>query len=138
MPIPTPTQAPRRAGDGVSARQYEPLVKAPARIIDKQAGTEKLMHEGCCRLCGHRPHSGLGLTRHHLIPRIKGGDDVDDNLVPLCGDGTRGCHSDVEHWRAMARERLRRVLTPAEKAYVNRRAAELGCPGYLDTAYPWG
>lgn len=121
---------------------YHPDVKPRPRIIDPRAGTEKLIREGHCRLCCHSLNAlnlrGIGLTRHHLIARIQGGDDVDDNLVPLCGNGTTGCHGDVEHYRAMARERLRRVLTQDELRYVNERGAEQGKPGLLDTLYPWG
>ena len=118
-------------------RRYQPIPKPPPRIRDPQAGTGKLIAEGRCRLCG-KPIRDVRLSRHHLIARGQGGDDVDDNLVPLCGSGTEGCHGDVEHWRAMARQRLRRLLRPEEVRYVNRRGVELGKPGLLDTLYPWG
>lgn len=121
---------------------YQPIPKPPPRIINPRAGTQKLMDEGRCRLCDVTAQvlflRGIGLTRHHLIPRGQGGHDHDDNLIPLCGNGTTGCHGDVEHYRRMARERLRRKLHPEEIRHVNARATELGKPGYLDASYPWG
>lgn len=47
-----------------------------------------------CELCG-----SIDISIHHIYPRGQGGDDVWENLVPLCGDGTRGCHGGVEAGR---------------------------------------
>jgi hypothetical protein len=35
---------------------------------------------------------------HHRLKRSRGGCLIEDltNLVPLCGDGTTGCHGEVE------------------------------------------
>src|SRR6478752_5264783 len=52
--------------------------KPSARIVDPQAGLEKLGREGRCRLC-LKPWT-QGLTRHHLVKRSQGGDDVEDNI----------------------------------------------------------
>ncbi|HSE45683.1 MAG TPA: HNH endonuclease signature motif containing protein [Gemmatimonadales bacterium] len=45
-----------------------------------------------CVLCG-----GIDISIHHILPRGQGGDDVWENLAPLCGDGTTGCHGGIEH-----------------------------------------
>lgn len=45
-----------------------------------------------CVICG-----GIDISVHHILPRSQGGDDVWENLVPLCGSGTHGCHGAVEH-----------------------------------------
>lgn len=44
-----------------------------------------------CVICG-----SINISIHHILPRSQGGDDVWENLVPLCGDGTTGCHGGVE------------------------------------------
>lgn len=48
-----------------------------------------------CVVCGK-----INVSIHHVLPRGGwcgiAGDDVWENLVPLCGSGTHGCHGDVE------------------------------------------
>jgi HNH endonuclease len=44
-----------------------------------------------CVICG-----GIDISIHHILPRGQGGDDVWENLAPLCGSGTHGCHGGVE------------------------------------------
>lgn len=44
-----------------------------------------------CRLC---PAAATNL--HHVVPRSQGGDDVEANLVEVCGSGTTGCHGATE------------------------------------------
>lgn len=104
--------------------------KPAPRIIDPNAGRAKLRQEGRCRLCGSRVD--YKLSRHHLVPRGAGGDDVDFNLVPLCGGGTIGCHGDVEGWHRTARQRLRQRLTQGEVEYVIGKKGE----AWLDRMYP--
>ena len=53
--------------------------KPPTRIVDKNAGKEKVRREGRCRVTGY----SFELTRFHLVGRDLGGDDVDDNIVPI-------------------------------------------------------
>lgn len=72
--------------------------KAPARIVNPKAqpidATPKI--SGVCPCC--QRHVGRsGLTRHHVVPKGQGGDDVPQNLVWVCGDGTRGCHGVLTH-----------------------------------------
>jgi hypothetical protein len=73
--------------------------RPPARIVDRRAGIKKLRREGRCRACGLATRSYL--TRAHLVPRGQRGDDVDENIIPLCGSGTTGCHGALtDHHKA--------------------------------------
>lgn len=104
--------------------------KAPSRIIEDKEGWEQLrrIKLAPCRVCGE---TWLP-TLHHLVPRSLGGDDVPDNLVPVCGHGTRGCHGLIEAHDPETLARLRAALTTAEAAYVLRKK---GLP-FLDRYYP--
>lgn len=64
---------------------------------------------GPCRLCGTWKYE-----LHHLVGRDLGGDDVEQNLVPLC----TGCHGRVQELKEPERSQLGASLTPAERAYV--------------------
>lgn len=86
--------------------------------------SEKLFGERC-RCCGARADS-----LHHLVSRSRGGDDVADNLVPLCGDGTRGCHGSIERRTYGALHALALNLTDGEYAYVVGKLGE-GAMGRL-------
>jgi hypothetical protein len=44
-----------------------------------------------CVICG-----AIDISIHHILSRSLGGDDVWENLAPLCGSGTHGCHGGVE------------------------------------------
>jgi len=107
----------------------QPDPKPAARIVDRYAGWTKVLTEGDCRVCGTR----WPLTRHHLIKRSQGGDDIDDNLVPLCGNGTTGCHGRVEARDSNTLHLLRHLLTPEEVAYCKAKKGE----AWLDRMYPW-
>lgn len=51
------------------------------------------LRPGTCSVCGEG-----NATLHHVVPKKPhGGDDVEENLVWLCGTGTTGCHGKVEH-----------------------------------------
>ena len=71
---------------------------------------------GPCRACGHtgfRPP----VFFHHLIPRAQGGDDTEDNIVPLCED----CHAKLHNGDTKTARRLTRRLSLAEFVYVRER-----------------
>lgn len=70
-----------------------------------------LRDEGICQRCGAWC-ANVPSSVHHRLPRRMGGRsglaliasyDM-ANLVLLCGSGTTGCHSDVEHDRNQARD----------------------------------
>lgn len=107
--------------------------KPAARIVNRDAGTNKLLREGRCRLCGGTGGAyAFYITRHHLIKKSQGGDDIDANIVPLCGHGTAGCHGDVEAYRGDARQRLRHKLQPEEVLYIVAKESR----EWLNTHYP--
>lgn len=89
---------------------------------------------GPCRGCGCGT-TELGISLHHLVPKSLGGDDVADNVIPLCGHGTLGCHGAVEDhprgWEEIA-GRIRASLTKAEIGYVVLKKSR----DFLDRYYP--
>ena len=107
------------------------------RVVDPRAGVEKCQLEGRCRACGRIPtgHPLDKLNRAHLVSRGAGGDDLDENIVPLCGSGTTGCHgrlhSHERGWRVVA-SALRRNLLHVEIQYVLRKRGV----DWLDETYP--
>lgn len=104
-----------------------PDPKPTPRIRDSRAGIAKLRREGRCRACGQSygfvNPLDYPLSRHHLVGRDLRGDDVDANLIPLCGDGTTGCHGIYENrepgWLEVAGA-IRESLRPEELEYVLR------------------
>jgi 5-methylcytosine-specific restriction endonuclease McrA len=100
------------------ARRYRRLVASPAqwqRIIRAKGGP--------CRVCWGRGD----VQYHHLVTRQDHGDDVPDNIVPVCRD----CHAAL-HNRAPAIARLLLTrLTDAEYAYMIDRGGE----DYPERAY---
>lgn len=68
------------------------------------------------------------MQRHHVVPRSQGGDDVAENLVPLCA----ACHRRVTGNDRLALRLLRAALAPDEVAYVVERKSE----AWLDRRYP--
>jgi len=71
-----------------------------------------------CRLCA----SPAWIQYHHLVPRDRYGDDVEDNIVPLCLVD----HELVTRAHRLALYRLGESLTDAEYAYVVAKLGEGG------------
>ena len=67
----------------LALRDFTPDPKAPERIRDTDALRRKLLSDRECRA-----HGGSASDPHHLIFKSHGGDDVEDNIIPLCHD----CH----------------------------------------------
>lgn len=82
---------------------------------------------GPCLICPNTSE-----TLHHVVPKSVGGDDVPENLIPLCGSGTTGCHGRVEGRTGGARERVREELPQRVFAYVLLKKGA----GWLDRHYP--
>jgi 5-methylcytosine-specific restriction endonuclease McrA len=76
-----------------------------------------------CRICNDAFLPQL----HHLLARSLGGDDVPQNLVPLC----RKCHQLVEEHDEKACQQLRLTLTDAELEYLSVKK----WAGYADRRY---
>jgi HNH endonuclease len=78
---------------------------------------------GPCRVCCDPGRNGGAFGRiqlHHIIPREDGGDDVADNIVPLC----LSCHSLVTGRDVVRGRILCENLTDAEYAYAVEKAGE--------------
>lgn len=71
----------------------KPDPKPPARIIDRKAGARKLHKFPQCRVIGCEERA---TQAHHIILRSQGGDDVEDNLLPLCTECHVNAHSKGE------------------------------------------
>jgi 5-methylcytosine-specific restriction endonuclease McrA len=87
------------------------------RIMDAKRGP--------CRVCkGTTTHlpafQASSVTWHHVIPRDFHGDDVADNIVPLCFT----CHELVTAMRPQACLALCASLTDAEYAYAIGKLGE--------------
>lgn len=97
--------------------------KPEPRIVDRGAMKRKLLLDPVCRACGVR-----ACNCHHLIGKGQGGDDVEDNLIPLCGSGSDGCHGALHgspymragrRWEAQdVRRAIGLGLRPSEYHYV--------------------
>jgi 5-methylcytosine-specific restriction endonuclease McrA len=72
---------------------------------------------GPCRVCNDPASNGRvhgSIHFHHLVARARGGDDVADNIVPLCGD----CHDLITRGNRVTARLLARTLTLEERRYV--------------------
>jgi hypothetical protein len=79
------------------------------RIVNRLPLLSKLLAERECRQCG-KPAS----DPHHLLLRSQGGDDVEENIIPLC----RRDHDLVHAWDADTRIELGGKIHDDEIAYV--------------------
>lgn len=106
------------------------LARGPRRYRRKIAGPKQwqalsAQKMGPCRICAVR--APIYLELHHLVTREDHGDDVADNLVPICGDCHRGVHSrEPAHCRLLLSR-----LSDAEYAYMVTRGGE----DYPERAY---
>jgi len=73
-----------------SFRLAPPDPKRGPRVRDKQLLQELHLRWRECALCGATDP----LSLHHINNKPR--DDVEPNLVMLCGDGVRGCHGLIE------------------------------------------
>lgn len=107
----------------------QPLDDTPLRIPGRSFG--------CCPLCGRADQ----LSRHHVLPKGLYGDDLPENLIWVCGDGTRGCHGVLTHrnrgdhgltFEEVAAALLEYIDTlPQIRAYADRAKYV----GWLDSYY---
>jgi hypothetical protein len=108
-----------------------PDPKPRPRIHDPSA-MQRAHYEGdCCVACGVTGP----LNAHHVLSRARGGDDVPENLLLVCGSGTTGCHGmfHAGSWAVAAAIGL--ALTPAHVAYVLDRLGETAGRDFLLREY---
>lgn len=85
---------------------------------------------GPCRVCLDPAHNGIvhgKIQPHHIVSREDHGDDVADNIAPLCPE----CHGRVTRRAALECRELLETLTDAEYAYMIGRGGET----YPERAY---
>lgn len=106
-------------------RKYRRKVASP-----KQWQAIIAAKQGPCRVCVAPATNGGGarvVQFHHIVARAHGGDDVADNIAPIC----RRCHERLTaRWEAPSRAFLA-ALTDAEYAYMIQRGGE----SYPERAY---
>ena len=130
---------------------FRPDPKPAARIVDPDVGMDKIEAEGKCRACGkplptvrQGAHPLKALNRAHLVPKGQRGDDTNNNIVPLGGSGTTGCHgiqtsrnpglncNDVLTTHEQVVQAIRRTMLPQERQYVIAKKSR----AWLETHYP--
>lgn len=85
-----------------------------------------------CVLCAKRG------SLHHVLPRSRGGDDVYENLIGLCGSGTTGHHGLVEAYDLDTRNDIGSWLLserPDIIDYVKRRLGDEEGAAWLERKY---
>lgn len=114
------------------AQQHPSDPKGGARIVDKGAARRKCLREKECRIedCG-----GVASDGHHIVYRSMGGDDIEDNLVPLCHHDHMTLHSAAtdDYW--IVREEIGRMLTDTEISYVIKKLGYATGTEFLERAY---
>lgn len=103
--------------------------KQPARYRASIAEWEFIrtwLRRETCWICGE-PWTEL----HHILSRGQGGDDVIEDLAPLCAS----CHRRIEARDVQARAALRGALMPTNLAYLHDKLGERTL-GWLDRNYP--
>jgi 5-methylcytosine-specific restriction endonuclease McrA len=99
-------------------RRYRRKVASP-----KQWAAIAAAKQGPCRVCVSPGVCQL----HHLVSREDHGDDVAENIVPLCGD----CHDALTRRAPTIARLLLTRLSDAEYAYMIERGGE----DYPERAY---
>jgi hypothetical protein len=95
-------------------RDQKPAKKQKANKAEWEKIRARKLDGWPCRVCDDNKAE----TLHHIVSKSLGGADVADNLVPLCGSGTTGCHGLIEAHEMWACTRLGQRLTNAERQYV--------------------
>lgn len=113
--------------------------KPDRRIVDPEAGKEKVRADPRCRSCRRRARPVFdggsflsGISRSHIVAKGIGGDDVDENIAPLCGSGTSGCHGLHEAMDMAVRQRERRAMLPEEEVYARSKMSD----AWFEKNYP--
>ena len=92
--------------------------KPSKRIIDQEAIKRKLLTDGWCRIC-----AAVATEGHHVLLRSQRGDDVPDNIIPLCLRCHRAYHDGAFELVLKRPEwaYLKGKLTGRAEAYAEKR-----------------
>lgn len=99
-----------------------PDFRPSKRVKNPKVAKQLHANLGPCVLCGD-PAQSL----HHVIPKSASGDDVEANLVALCGSGTTGCHGRIENQDLQARMDLGaflRMNRPDTLSYIRGKLGD--------------
>lgn len=97
------------------------------RVIDRQATTRAVLAQDRCSCCPSRSATG-----HHVLAKGQGGDDVDANIVAVCGSGTTGCHGKIEGADRETRAILGRFLLSERPDTLEYLSGKLGPSAALE------
>lgn len=102
----------------------KPDFKQGKRIRDSTVMRDLHRRGGWCVIC----EKTTGLTLHHVLPKGPPhfGDDVEANLVFLCGSGTTGCHGEIENADKTARTALGLFLLENRQDVLEYLQGKLG------------
>lgn len=117
----------------------------PRRVVDPDATRRVLRRLRACAACG-RP----ACNTHHVLGKGQGGDDVEENLVPLCGSGSARCHGALhgtpyvdEDGRRWTAQDVRRGIgahvrgrRPDVRVYLTGKLGADRARDHLDRLYP--
>lgn len=114
------------SGDAKPRSKAQQLARGQRRYrrkVESAKGWQRIISAklGPCRVCGSVENGRMEskIQMHHLVPRSRGGDDVEANIVPLC----LACHEKVTRNDVLTLRILAGSLLPDEHAYVEKRVA---------------
>jgi len=93
------------------------------RKLDSAARDRKLASDQTCRATGKRATDG-----HHILLRSQGGDDVEDNILPL----SKKPHDEYHGTGVLKGVKL----TDAEYAYLVSKLGEEAAADYIERKFP--
>lgn len=126
-----PDPKPERSPGGIG----RPKSKQPRRfrIIATPRDWDRLREAklGPCLVCLWLGETQTRLSSlHHVVSKSLGGDDVEENLVSLCGDGVSGCHGMVEAHDAQTCRAFAAALQQYDSAAYAYAIEKLGEDGF--------
>jgi hypothetical protein len=88
-----------------------------------------------CLICGATSNGYHRLSLHHISKHPR--DDVEANLVMLCGDGIQGCHGGIEAGNRVIKKLLAGYVRrhPERMAYLEQAHPEEGADNWLRRVY---
>lgn len=140
------------SGGDLGAASFKGMVPKPAKsaggVSRKKAAGPRSFREiasrerwreihaakhGPCYVCWYlgRPQLDDRVTLHHVVAKSLGGSDTEANLVPLCGDGTTGCHGLVEAHDQETCQAFAAALQKYDDAAYAYAVGKLGEDGFL-------